>query len=185
MKKMTRISEIIIVEGRDDTMAVNRAVDALTIETHGYGISDETWEQIDKAYRSRGIIVFTDPDRAGEKIRKRIIERYPDAGEAFLTIPDTLKDGDIGVENASPEDIRAALEKACTRTDAQKEFRAEDLDRNGLTGAGSKSRRERLGKILGIGYGNGGAFLKKLNGYGITREEFNNAIQEIRDQEDI
>ncbi len=182
---MARISEVIVVEGRDDTMAVNRAVEAQTIETHGYGISEETWKSIDKAYRSRGIIVFTDPDRAGEKIRRRIIERYPDAKEAFLTIPDTLKNGDIGVENASPEDIRRALEKVCSRAEDSDEFTAWDLEANGLAGAGSKSRRESLGRILGIGYGNGRAFLKKLNGYGITREEFNNAIQEIRDQEDI
>ncbi len=35
MDKMI-IKEAIIVEGRDDTAAINRAVSALTIETHGF-----------------------------------------------------------------------------------------------------------------------------------------------------
>ena len=81
---MKKIEEIIVVEGRDDTAAVRRAVDAVTIETHGYGIRGETWEMIETAYKSRGIIVFTDPDTAGEQIRRRILERFPGAKEAFL-----------------------------------------------------------------------------------------------------
>ena len=59
------IAETIIVEGRDDTNSIKRAVAAETIETHGFGIRRETWELIDKAYRTTGIIVFTDPDHAG------------------------------------------------------------------------------------------------------------------------
>ena len=59
------IKEVIVVEGRDDTAAVKRACEAETIETHGYGIRKETWDLMDMAYRSKGIIIFTDPDRAG------------------------------------------------------------------------------------------------------------------------
>ena len=55
-----RIKEIVVVEGRDDTAAIKRSVDALTIETHGYGIRQETWDLIAKAYETVGIIVFTD-----------------------------------------------------------------------------------------------------------------------------
>ena len=39
------------MEGRDDTAAVKRAVDAQTIETHGFGIKKQTWELIEKAYQ--------------------------------------------------------------------------------------------------------------------------------------
>ena len=180
---MERIEEIIVVEGRDDTAALKRAVDCETIETHGYGIKKETWDAIDLAYRNKGIIVFTDPDRAGEKIRKRITEKYPDAKEAFLTIPDAMKDGDIGVENARPEDIIKALEKVCAKAKtAEDEFDMSDLIANGLTGAGSKEKRQKVGSLLGIGYGNGNAFLNKLNRYGIRREDFDNAVYEAEHQ---
>lgn len=39
-----------------------------------------------------------------------------------------------------------------------------------------------LGKILGIGYGNAGQMISRLNNYGITKEEFSNAIKEIEKQ---
>ena len=105
------IAETIIVEGRDDTNSIKRAVAAETIETHGFGIRRETWELIDKAYRTTGIIVFTDPDHAGETIRKRILDKYPDALEAFLDQESARAGDDIGIENAAPEAVREALAK--------------------------------------------------------------------------
>ena len=106
---LPKIEEIIVVEGRDDTAAIRCAVDAVTIETHGFGIREETWDLIDKAYQTKGIIVFTDPDTAGEQIRRRILERFPEAKEAFLDQALAAKAGDIGIENASPEAIQEAL----------------------------------------------------------------------------
>ena len=118
-----KIKEVIVVEGKDDTAAVKAAVDAETIETHGFGMSDSMWTKIDAAYRSCGIIVLTDPDFAGEQIRKKILARYPDAGQAYLPQKDALKKGDIGVENAKPEAIREALSKARYTGGAERKIR--------------------------------------------------------------
>ena len=38
-----KIKEVIVVEGRDDTLAVSKAVDAVTVETHGFGMRNEMW----------------------------------------------------------------------------------------------------------------------------------------------
>ena len=181
-----KIEQVLIVEGRDDTCAVNRAVDAMTIETHGFGMSDEMWQRIDRAYRTSGIIILTDPDRAGENIRKKILERYPDAGQAFLPRDKALKKSNVGVENAKPEDIAEAIEKALKNMRSRDgsrgsgDFTAEDMDRFGLSGGpGASKRRARLGDALGIGYGNGKTFLKRLNAFGITREEFEEKAGEL------
>jgi len=176
-----KIKEIIVVEGRDDTDAIKKSVDAVTIETHGYGITKATWELIEKAYNEKGIIVFTDPDHAGEQIRRRIMEKYPDAKEAFLDRKAAKKDGDIGIENASPESIREALQKArCSMEEEAACFTIDDMMEAGLVGqADSSARRQKLGKSLGIGYGNGKIFLQRLNKFGVTREEFEKALQEI------
>lgn len=172
-KAGTVIKEVIVVEGRDDTAAVKRAVDARTIETHGYGIRKETWDLLDKADREKGLIIFTDPDFAGNQIRKRLTERFPRAGQAYLSQKDALKAGDIGIENAAPESIRQALEKAhCSLEQAVKEFTMDDLRSWGLSqGSGSAEKRDRLGKRLGIGYANSKQFLSRMNQYGITREQ--------------
>lgn len=45
--------------------------------------------------------------------------------------------------------------------------------------ADSAARREKLGKILGIGYGNGKVMLQRLNSFGIERDAFEQAVQEL------
>ncbi|MDO4544626.1 MAG: ribonuclease M5 [Bacillota bacterium] len=178
-----KIDEIIIVEGRDDTDAIKKSVDAVTIETHGYGIKDTTWRLIEKAYREKGIIIFTDPDHAGEQIRKRLLKAFPNAKEAFLDRGLATKDGDIGIENASPESIRRALASAkCTVADSRTSdiFTMEDMMADGLVGqADSAERRRQLGQRLGIGYANGKAFLERLNRFAVTREDFSQGLREI------
>ncbi|MBP3815422.1 MAG: ribonuclease M5 [Firmicutes bacterium] len=175
------IEEVIVVEGRDDTNAIKRAVGAITIETHGFGISKETWDKLDQAYETKGLIIFTDPDHAGQEIRKRLKEKYPEAKEAFLSQGKAKKKGDVGIENASPEDILEALKKARAREGAMpREFSLEDLEKWDLVGReDSKDRREKLGDKLGIGYSNGKTLIKKLNGLGIQREEFEKAMEEV------
>lgn len=165
------------------TRPQSKSVDAVTIETHGYGITNKTWSLIEKAYKETGIIVFTDPDHAGLRIRKRIMDRFPDAREAFLDRGDAEKDGDIGIENASPQSIRDALARAhCSieDSDGQQEFTIDDMVAAGLVGqADSAFRRQEAGRMLGIGYSNGKSFLQKLNKFGITKEELYKAIREI------
>ena len=47
-----------------------RAVNADTIETNGSAVNAETIEKIRLAQETRGVIILTDPDFPGEKIRK-------------------------------------------------------------------------------------------------------------------
>jgi ribonuclease M5 len=79
-----KIKELIVVEGKDDTTAVRRAVNADTIETNGSAISMDTIAMIQKAQQTRGVIVFTDPDFPGEKIRKTIADHIPGCRHAFI-----------------------------------------------------------------------------------------------------
>lgn len=178
------IKEIIVVEGRDDVSAVKRAVDAEIIVTSGYHISKATLDRIKRASETNGIIIFTDPDFAGDKIRERLSKLFKDSKHAFLPLDQAIKDSDIGIENAKPEDIREALKKARVETvERREEFSKEDLISKGLSGLqDSAIRREKLGRILGIGYCNGKQFLRRLNNYGVTREEFDKGLEEMQDE---
>ena len=189
MADLLKIKETVIVEGRDDTINLKKAVDCFTIETHGFGIRRETWETIEKAYRERGIIIFTDPDHSGEEIRRKLTEAFPEAGQAYIARKDALKKGDIGVENAEPEVIIEALKKAqehMKRPAVQPEdsdITMRDLEKLGLSGgSGSRELRQLAGKALGIGYANSKGFLTKLKGFGIKKEELNEAIFTIRNK---
>ncbi len=190
------IKQAIIVEGRDDSSAIKRAIDVLTIETHGYGIKESTWREIERVYKDRGIIIFTDPDYAGEQIRKRITARFPNAGHAYLSQKSATKNGDIGVENASPEAIINALinshqpQENDNLTDEMQEvvqekkepycYNIDTLREYALIGDnGAKERREKLGEILNIGYANAKGMARKLNEYMIPIEEFKRGIGKL------
>ena len=175
------IKEVIVVEGRDDVTAVKRALDAELITTGGFGFPKGVMERIKAAQKRRGVIIFTDPDFAGEKIRKKIAAEVPGCKHAFLPREEAKKDGDIGIENASPESIISALNKVRTESvEKRSEFTQVDLIRNQLIGNEDAScTRDEIGKILGIGYGNAKQFLSRLNNYGVSREEFLKAVDTI------
>lgn len=175
------IKEVIVVEGKDDEAAVKKAVDAEIIITHGYGISQKTYKRIEEAYDRCGIIIFTDPDYAGENIRKKLSQRFPHAKHAFISKEAGTRDDDIGVENASPSAIIKALSGARAESRQKNElFSMGDMVNAGLCGGEeAAARRNRLGEILGIGYGNTKTFLRRLNNYGITVEEFNTALNKL------
>jgi len=176
-----KIKELIVVEGRDDTAAIKRAVNADTIETRGSAIDRATIEKIRLAQKKRGVIIFTDPDFQGERIRKIISREVPGCKHAFITREDGTKKGDIGVENASPEVIIRALSEV--RTEMPEWTGAityEDMVAYRLTsGPDSKERRMKLGAALGIGYANAKQMLQRLNAFQISREEFVAAMEAI------
>lgn len=204
--KKPKIKEAIVVEGRDDTLAVSKAVDAIIIETHGFGLSDKTWKILDKAYRERGLIILTDPDHGGRSIRRKILNRFPGSKEAFVSTEKASKKGDVGIENAAPDDIWEALSKARaslapssgertkeryknsyeeSHKEQYKDTHKEGYDMSllvkwNLVGeSNSRKRREVFCDNLGIGYSNAKGLLKKLNQYEINQEEIASALSSI------
>lgn len=175
------IKEVIVVEGRDDITAVKRAVDAEVIAVGGFGINGKVIEKIRNAQERKGVIVLTDPDFAGEKIRKIISKRVKGIKHAYITQEEGTRGDDIGVENAEPSAIIDALKKAkCEMEEKSDEFDVNDMIFFKLTGNNNSSeRRESLGRELGIGYCNSATFLHRLNCFGITREEFMKAVKSI------
>ncbi|NSL52877.1 ribonuclease M5 [Calidifontibacillus erzurumensis] len=184
---MKKIKEIIVVEGKDDTVKVKQAVFADTIETNGSEISEETIEQIRLAQKQRGVIIFTDPDFPGERIRKIISEKVPGCKHAFLPRNEAIaKNGKgLGVEHASIEAIQAALSAVYEETVAiEEEITKNDLIAAGLIGEPrSKERREKLGIILKIGYTNGKQLHKRLNMFQIKKSLFLEAMLQVLQEE--
>jgi ribonuclease M5 len=182
-----KIKEIIVVEGRDDTVAIQRAVTADTIETNGSAITEETIERIKLANEKRGVIIFTDPDFPGEKIRKTIAERVPGCKHAFLPKQEALskKGRGVGVEYASVEAIQQALRHVYEEAaEWREDITLDDLIAAGLIGGAlAKARRQRLGQILKIGYTNGKQLYKRLLMFQISKEAFYHALEQVLQEE--
>lgn len=108
------IKEVLVVEGKMDVVAINKAVEADCIITEGFNLLPKTIKNIRAAYEKRGIIILTDPDSAGERIRTYLTRRFPNAKHAFVPCEEATANDDIGIEQASPEAIRKALAKVRT-----------------------------------------------------------------------
>lgn len=178
------IREVIVVEGKSDISAVSRAVDAEILATNGFGLDKRGLARVRAARRRVGVILLMDPDTAGEQIRRRIVAAVGPCKHARIPREAcTRPDGNIGVENASPEAIRQALAAARPETLTPRQcFKNIDLVRHGLNGTqNAAARRARLGQLLGIGDANARQLLRRLNHYGITREEFQAAVERLDD----
>ncbi|MBO0961757.1 ribonuclease M5 [Neobacillus sp. MM2021_6] len=182
-----KIKEIIVVEGKDDTTAIKRSVNADTIETNGSAVNQSTIESVRRALETRGVIIFTDPDYPGEKIRKTIAAAVPGCKHAFLTKEAAIaKNGrGLGVEHASPDAIREALKDAqIMHENISEEITQEDLLTAGLIGGdGAKERRILLGEFLKIGYTNGKQLHKRLMMFQISKQEFAEALGAVCQEE--
>ena len=185
-----KIKEIIVVEGKDDTAKIIEAVDADTIETRGSAINKSIMERIRHAKEKRGVIIFTDPDYPGERIRRLIDEAVPGCKHAYLT-QDAARakypEGkSLGIEHASIEAIREALSGVYeVKESIQPEIEQSDLIAFGLLGGKHASkRRERLGELLKLGHTNGKQLLKRLQMFQITKQEFESACEQVLQEED-
>lgn len=178
------IKELIVVEGKDDISAVKRAVDANVICTGGYGITESIMSVIKSAAANRGVILFTDPDFAGDKIRRNISEKVHGCKHAYLPRHLGTKNNNVGIENASPQDIVEALSKVQTITQGQNTFSVDDMNLLGLVNhSHSQKLRRFVGELLGMGYCNGKQFLIRLNNFGITRKQLMDAVEKYHNQD--
>ena len=179
-----KISQVIVVEGRDDTANLKRYFDVETYETRGSAINDQDIERIQRLHDLHGVIVFTDPDFNGERIRRLIMTKIPTVQHAFLkrdeAAPKSKTKGcSLGIEHASFEDLKTALAGVTSHFESSSDFDVtkNDLMRLGLLlGSDSRQRREYLGEELRIGYSNGKQLLKRLELFGVTLAEVEEAM---------
>lgn len=179
-----KLKEIVIVEGKCDTLKMKQVLDVDTIETNGSAVSVQTIALIKHAQEKRGVIIFTDPDFQGDRIRKIISQQVPGCKHAFLPKKEALAKSankSVGIEHASKAAIVKALNEVYeVMPDAESDITQQDLfDHKLIGGVGSKARREIVGRHLHIGYANGKQLLKRLHMFQINKSELNQAMQHI------
>ena len=121
---MKRVEEVILVEGRYDKNTLLQTVDALVLESSGFGIFHDRQKQklLRTLAEKRGLIVLTDSDGAGFVIRNFIKGCVPPELVKHAYIPDIpgkerrkalpSREGKLGVEGMSPEILLEALRRA-------------------------------------------------------------------------
>lgn len=179
---MVKIQEAIVVEGRYDKNTLSQIVDALILETAGFGIfrDREKMNLLRKVAEKRGLIVFTDSDGAGFVIRNHIKSAIPGKYLKHAYIPDIPgkerrkaapgKEGKLGVEGMSREIILEALQRAGATMEGEaspvkRDITKQDFMALGLSGgANASEKRRELAKKLGLPeHMNANAMLEALN----------------------
>ena len=166
---MRTIKEMIVVEGKNDTLRLKRYFNCDTIETGGDHVSKQTLDRIEEAQRRRGVIVFTDPDHAGSHIRQQILKRVPDAKQAFISRAKAHTDKKVGVEHALEDDLWNSLKNSVTFMDGRESLSHDEFIDLGLVG--NKAHREKVCESFHIGHCNAKTCFKRLNQLGITADE--------------
>ena len=166
---MHSVREVIVVEGRYDKNALSQVVDAVIIETSGFGIFNDAEKRklLQTMAEARGLIVLTDSDGAGFVIRNYIKGCVDPKLVKHAYIPDIYgkerrksapsREGKLGVEGMKPQVLLAALIRAGATFDDEENKKTApriskaDMYARGLSGReGSAEKRAQLIKQLGL-----------------------------------
>lgn len=176
-------NQIIVVEGRHDEARIKEAfADCQCIITNGSEISRETLNIIKQLSLTHQIVIFTDPDYPGERIRSKVLEIIPNALHAFIPKNKCISSNKkkVGVEHASIEDIKYALGNLLTPSALKSNLSSNDLIELGLAGSiESKKKREVLCNYLNIGNPNAKTLLKRLHMLGYNKENLVKLVGDI------
>ncbi len=178
------MKSIIVVEGLHDEINIKSVYpDAECVITNGSAVSEDTIKLLKELAKSYEIIIFTDPDSPGEKIRNTISEAIPNCSHAFLRNYECRsKNGKkVGIEHAPKEVIIEALGKIYKSTTQEDTISNNELYELGLNGrADSKILRDKLSDYLNIGKPNAKTFLKRVNLLRLTKKDLGELICKVK-----
>ncbi|MBU1141048.1 MAG: ribonuclease M5 [Firmicutes bacterium] len=168
--------KIFVVEGRNDASRLKRIYpDIQVLTTNGSAIEIDSVEVLKALDETHDIILFLDPDHAGERIRSILGKSFVHVYHAFLDQKLAhSKDGKkIGVEHASTESIQLALmDMHNVNQNLDSDITHAFLFDVGLTGnQNSKKLRNTLSKILKIGHVNGKTLYHRLKMFAISQKQ--------------
>lgn len=188
MKKIF-IKQAIIVEGKYDKIKLDSIVDALILTSDGFRIfkNKDKLALIREIAKKDGIIILTDSDVAGFKLRNFIRSCTKDAKVINIYIPQiegkekrklsASKEGFLGVEGMEVERLRNLFLEAgvlnCEQKPIENPITKMDFYEGGLIGKDNSSfRRQALLKKLDLpSYLSTNSLLDVVNRF-MTREEY-------------
>ena len=197
---MFHTDKAILVEGKYDKIRLSALTDALILTTDGFGVFTDRENRafIRAAAKEKGLIVLTDPDAAGFRIRNYVRNLVGDENVTNVFIPDVFgkekrkaapsKEGKLGVEGMSTEALEAALRRSGVFSEGVGNETAEpiayyDLFAAGLSGGPeSASRRRAFLQYLDLPARlTGRTLLQTLNAF-YTREAFLEKLKEFNEE---
>ncbi len=194
---MIKVQQAVIVEGKYDKIKLSSVIDGLIITTDGFSVfkDKEKTALIRQLAENQGIIILTDSDSAGFKIRNYIKGCTQNGKITNIYIPDIFgkekrkttpsKEGKLGVEGIPVDVLKEAFEKADINSENTENPNKEMITKamlydDGLVGKDrSEEKRKKLQKKLSLPEMlSVNSLIEVLNGL-FSLEEYRNALKEI------
>ncbi len=194
-----KIKEAIVVEGKYDKIKLSRLFDTLIIPTDGFLIYKDrkNLELIRKAALTNGVIVLTDSDSAGMRIRGYLKQCLgSDVVVKNAYVPEIKgkerrkdtpsKEGFLGVEGVPDDVITDAVLNVATESQGKGSLKKSDLYALGIVGAkdGNILRTKILRKLNLPSKLTSNRLLEFVNNV-LTAEEFVKIVDEIKQNNDF
>lgn len=176
---MKKIKEVIVVEGKSDKQFLETFLDADFLICNGSAIDGFDKDYLITLANTRGVIILTDPDYPGQKIRNEISSYLPVCKHAFVRKEFSIKKHKVGVAEASKEEVLYALKNVVTfDTFNKSNLTSTDLFLLNLSGENSSINKQKVIDYYHIGHCNSKTLLKRLNLLGVRKEELEKIIND-------
>ncbi len=196
---MIKLTETVVVEGRYDKSKLSSIIDANIIELGGYRIfkDKEMLALLRRLAKENGLIIFTDSDMAGFKIRNYLKGAIKEGKITHVYIPDIpgkehrkaspSAEGTLGVEGVPKEVIMDALAASgvisCTTSAPTRLITKQDFITDGISGADNSSdiRRALLEKLSLPKRLSSNSLVSVLNSL-MSYEEYSKILEKVKDE---
>ncbi len=177
----TKIDAVIVVEGKSDIQFLETFIDAILVSTNGSDVPRETIDYLLNLSMTKDIIVLTDPDSPGKRIRDILDANIPNLKHAYVEKSKSIKKHKVGVAESSKEHVLESLKHLIYSKDMKLgDISMEQLYQLGLTGQpNSAELRQKVMKELHLGFGNAKTMLKRINQLDITIEELEKTVRKV------
>lgn len=178
----TKCNAVIVVEGKSDVQFLESFLDAEFVITNGSEVSRETIEYIRSLSVIKKVIVLTDPDSPGKRIRDILDNEIPNLSHAFVEKNKSIKKHKVGVAESSKEHILEAISNLLEKNElVQGALTMRDLYTLDLCGKDySNSLRVKVMSELHLGYGNAKTLLKRLNSMNIDYDKLKSVVEKVK-----
>lgn len=201
MMEKIHVSQIVVVEGKYDAIKLDSIIDGIIIPVNGFSVykDEEKKELLKTLGRKNGIILITDSDYAGFKIRNYLQNICHDSQITNVYVPriqgkesrkdKPSKEGLLGVEGIDQNIILKCLKDAgvsAEETRHKSDMTYADLYELGLSGGeNSAKNREKLMNKLNIPNKLSKKSMLEVLNRMTTKEEINQILNDREAEADI
>lgn len=173
---------LIVVEGKTDIDFLSSFIEAEFYSVNGSAVCEKDYDFINNCLKNREVVVLSDPDFPGLKIRNNINNQCPGVKNAFIRKEFSIKKNKVGVAESTKEEVLSALNNLLDyKNDKKGNLTSFDLYELGLIGSNNSLKlRKYLSEKLHLGQVNGKNLLKRLNSLGIDKEKIIGEIKNVK-----